>query len=98
MGREVHAIPTLNILSFNAQNGLFHVPHFNTLGVRRTKEWFEDGSFRNVVQHRMNHWRAREELVDKVHLSDSQRVRMGRMVLSYFEGEMQRENGPIAHY
>ena len=31
------------ILSFNAQNGLVHVPHFNTFGVRRTKLWYEDG-------------------------------------------------------
>ena len=56
LGNRRQELELLNsdILSFNAQNGLFHVPHFNTLGVRRTKEWFEDGSFRNVVQHRMN--------------------------------------------
>ena len=46
----------------------------------------------------MNHWRASEPLHDKVHLVDSLRVRMGRMVLSYFEGEIERENGAIANY
>ena len=100
MGNRREEIELLNndILSFNAQNGLLHVPHFQTLGVRRTKHWFEDGSFRNVLQHRMNHWRASEALADKVHLADGLRVRMGRMVISYFEGEMHRENRAIAQY
>ena len=100
MGNRREEIDLLNndILSFNAQSGLLHVPHFNTLGVRRTKHWYEDGSFRNVVQHRMNHWRSSEALWDKVHLVDRQRIRMGKMVLSYFKGEMERENGAIAQY
>ena len=100
MGNRREEIDLLNndILSFNAQSGLNHVPHFNTLGVRRTKYWYEDGSYRNVVQHRMNHWRTSEALWDKVHLVDTQRIRMGRMVLSYFKGEMERENGAIAQY
>ena len=100
MGNRREEIELLNndILSFNAQSGLLHVPHFYTLGVRRTKYWYEDGSHRNIVQHRFNHWRASEAMADKVHLADSQRVRMGRMVVSYFEGEMQRENGAIAQY
>ena len=88
----------LLISSDLAQSGLLHVPHFYTLGVRRTKYWYEDGSHRNIVQHRFNHWRASEAMADKVHLADSQRVRMGRMVVSYFEGEMERENGAIAQY
>ena len=100
LGNRREELDALNndILSFNAQNGLLHVPHFNTLGVRRTKYWFEDGSYRNVLQHRINHWRASESLEDKVHLADRERMRMGKMVLSYFEGEMQRENGAIAQY
>ena len=100
LGNRKEELEQLNndILSFNAQNGMLHVPHFNTLGVRRTKYWFDDGSFRNICQHRMNHWRASEPLHDKVHLVDSLRVRMGRMVLSYFEGEIERENGAIANY
>ena len=87
-----------DILSFNAQNGLVHVPHFNTLGVRRTKLWFEDGSWRNILQHRMNQWRATEEPHNKLHLVDGLRVKMGQMVVKYFEGEMNREDGAIAQY
>ena len=75
-----------------------HVPHFNTLGVRRTKLWFEDGSWRNILQHRMNQWRASEEPHDKLHLVDGLRVKMGQMVVKYFEGEMNREDGAIAQY
>ena len=95
LGNRREELDMLNndILSFNAQSGLQHVPHFNTLGVRRTKFWFEDGSWRNILQHRSS-----EEVVDKLHLVDSLRVRMGKMVLRYFEGEMDREDGAIAHY
>ena len=100
LGNRREELDLLNndILSFNAQSGLLHVPHFNTLGVRRTKLWYEDGSWRNVLQHRWNHWRASEEVVDKLHLVDSLRVKMGGMVLRYFEGEMAREDGAIAQY
>ena len=100
MGNRKDELELLNndILSFNAQSGLLHVPHFNTLGVRRTKYWYGDGSHRNIVQHRVNHWRASEPMVDKVHLADSQRIRMGKMVVKYFVGEMKREDGPIAQY
>ena len=100
LGNRKDEIDNLNndILSFNAQNGLVHVPHINTLGVRRTKMWYEDGSWRKVLQHRFNHWRASEQLWDKVNLADALRVRMGKMVLTYFEGEVARENGDIAHY
>ena len=60
------------------------------------KVWQGDGSYRNILRHRMNYWRSSEEL--KVHLVDSQRVRLGKMVLSYFEGEMDRESRSITHY
>ena len=50
-----------DILSFNAQNGLVHVTHFNILGVRRTKLWYEDRSWNHILQDRMNQWRANEE-------------------------------------
>ena len=99
-GNRKEEVEKLNndILSFNAQHGMLHVPHFNTLGVRRTKLWYEDSSWRNVTQHRWNQWRASEEVHDKLHLVDNMRVRMGRMVISHFEGEIGRENGAIAQY
>ena len=74
------------------------MPHFNTIGVRRTKLWFEDSLWRKVTQHRWNQWRASEEVADKLHLVDSLRVRMGKMVVTYFEGEIEREQGAIAQY
>ena len=46
----------------------------------------------------MNQWRANEEPHDKLHLVDSLRVRMGQMVVKYFEGEVRREDGAIAQY
>ena len=100
LGNRREELDLLNndILSFNAQSGLVHIPHFNTLGVRRTKLWYEDGSWRNILQHRWNHWRASEAVSDKLHLVDGLRVKMGRMVLKYFEGEMVREDGAIAQY
>ena len=55
-------------------------------------------SWRNVIQHRLNQWSVSEEVHDKLHLVDQLRVRMGRMVLSHFEGEIDRENGAIAQY
>ena len=99
-GNRKEEVEKLNndILSFNAQHGMLHVPHFNTMGVRRTKLWYEDSSWRNVTQHRWNQWRASEEVHDKLHLVDNMRVRMGRMVISHFEGEIGRENGAIAQY
>ena len=101
LGNRKNEIEQLNndILYFNTQHGLPHVPHFNTLGVRRYKHWSTNGSWRMVVHHRMGQWRASEANHDKLHLGDSLRVRMGKMVVSYFEGEMQREGGgPIWQY
>lgn len=99
-GNRKEEVEQLNndILSFNAQHGMLHVPHFNTLGVRRTKLWYEDNSWRNVIQHRWNQWRTSEEVHDKLHLVDQLRVRMQRMVVSHFEGEIDRDNGAIAQY
>ena len=51
-----------------------------------------------MTQHRWNQWRASEEVADKLHLVDSLRVRMGKMVVTYFEGEIEREQGAIAQY
>ena len=75
-----------------------HVPHLNTIGVRRTKLWYDDGSWCSTLQHRKNRWRANEEPNDKLHLVDGLRVRMGQMVLRYFEGDVKREDGTIAQY
>ena len=49
---------------------------------------------REFKTHRWNDWRATEARDDKLHLSDRMRVKMGRQVIKFFEGEYER-NGPI---
>ena len=51
-----------------------------------------------VVHHRMGQWRATEPRHEKLHLGDAMRVRMGKMVVDYFKGEVEREDGPISKY
>ena len=75
---------------FNTQNGASNVPHINLLGARRYKRWYEDGTYRQVIHHRMGQWRENEERFDKLHLNDSMRIRMAKMVADYFVGEVQR--------
>ena len=100
LGNKEDDIYALNqwIFEFNAQNGVPYVPHFNTLGVRRFKQWYDDGSWRMVVQHRMGQWTGSEAKHERGQLVDPMRIRMARMIVKYFEGEAERENGPIAHY
>ena len=78
------------IEEFNTLNGMGNVPHLNLLGARRYKVWYEDGTHRQVVHHRMGQWRETEERFDKLHLNDTMRIRMARMVQDYFVGEVQR--------
>ena len=78
------------IEEFNTQRGIANVPHLNLLGARRYKLWYEDGTFRQVVHRCMGQWRENEERFDKLHLNDSMRIRMARMVQDYFLGEVQR--------
>ena len=78
------------IEEFNTHNGMGNVPHLNLLGARRYKVWYEDGTHRQVVHHRMGQWRETEERFDKLHLNDTMRIRMARMVQDYFVGEVQR--------
>ena len=58
--------------------------------IRRYKRWFEDGTYRQVTHHRMGQWRENEYRFDKLHLNDSMRIRMAKMVADYFVGEVQR--------
>ena len=46
----------------------------------------------------MGQWRETEARNDKLHLKDAMRVRLGKMVMSYFQGEVEREGGAILHY
>ena len=54
------------------------------------KNCYKDSiGWRKVIHHRMGQWRSTE---DRLHLNDAMRIRMARMVLDYFEGEVEREN------
>ena len=45
-----------------------------------------------VIHYHMGQRRSTEERFDKLHLNDAMRIRMARMVLDYFEGEVERVN------
>ena len=87
-----------SIFNFNAQNGFPYAPHFHTIGVRRYKKWFRDGSWEMVTHHRMGQWDRTQPKHEKLYLGDQMKIRMGQMVINYFKGEAERENGPIAWY
>ena len=44
--------------------------------------------------HRWNDWRATETDHDKLHLKDSLRAKMGKSVVKFFQGELDRK-GPL---
>ena len=87
-----------DITRFNTNNGMLYAPRFHSLGVRKTKHWFNDGSWAPFKTHRWEQWRSSEPVHDKLHLVDRMRIRMGQQVVRYFEAEMEREKGPIAFY
>ena len=87
-----------DIIQFNSNNNMWYAPRFQMLGVRKTKKWYEDGSFIHFKTHRWEAWRATEPIHDLLHLNDQMRIRMGRGVVRYFEGEIERADGPVAEY
>ena len=44
----------LEITEFITHNGVSNVPHINLLGAIRYKKWYEDGSGRQVIHHRIS--------------------------------------------
>ena len=79
------------IKDFNASNNISGVlPNFQTWG---TRSWTDDwGQVR--MTHRWNQWRSSEAVDDKLHLSDNLRAKMGKAVVKFFEGELERK-GPL---
>ena len=51
-----------------------------------------------VTHHRMGQWDRTQPKHEKLYLGDQMKIRMGQMVINYFKGEAERENGPIAWY
>ena len=82
------------ISDFNQSNCKEAVPRFQTWGVRSSYKVLQDGSKWDFKTHRWNEWRQTEPDDDKLHLADKMRVKMGKSVVKYFEGERER-NGPL---
>ena len=57
-----------DIAEFNTQNGVGNIPHINMLGARRYKKWYDDGTWRQFIHHRMGQWRSTAERFAKLHL------------------------------
>ena len=91
-GEEINLINDW-IDAINSLHGKQCAPRFHTWATRTTTREV-DGVVREFKTHRWNEWRATETREDKLHLSDKMRVKMGRQVIKYFEGEYER-NGPI---
>ena len=66
---------------FNRQNGRQCVPRFNTLGT---------GTDRVFKTHRWNEWRQSEPRDGMLHLSNKNRVKMGKQLVKFFVGEQER--------
>ena len=74
---------------FNAENNQRCVPRFHTWGTRTTTRMI--GGVKQVVKaHRWNEWRQSEPRHDMLHMTDKMRVKMGRQVVRFFEGEHKR--------
>ena len=79
------------IREFNAKNNIQGImPNFQAWGNRTWRD--RAGGFRQT--HRWNDWRSTEAVNDKLHLKDSLRAKMGRAVVRFFQGELDRK-GPL---
>ena len=54
---------------------------YGLFGVRKTKKWSWDGSYRDIKTHRWGAWRASEPRHDMLHLSDKMRISMAGEVV-----------------
>ena len=82
------------IQEFNLKNGMVAVPSFQTWGTRTSKKVLEDGTSWPFKTHRWSEWRRSEPTEDKLHLSDPMRIKMGKFVVKFFKGELERK-GPL---
>ena len=82
------------ITSFNRRNKIDRVPNFSTWGTRKTTQILKDGSPWEVKTHRGKEWRQTEARPDMLHLNDAHRIKMGRYITNFFQGELERK-GPL---
>ena len=67
----------MRIEELNSKTGV-KVPKFHTFGVRKFTRYGK-----STTKHRLEHWRE-EKREDMLHLTDNQRIKMGRQVNRYF--------------
>ena len=82
------------ITSFTRRNKIDRVPNFSTWGTRKTTQILKDGSPWEVKTHRGKEWRQTEARPDMLHLNDAHRIKMGRYITNFFQGELERK-GPL---
>ena len=80
------------ISTYNSRNDRLCVPRFHNLGTRTTTKRV-NGTQQVFKTHRWNEWRQSEPRHDMLHLGDQMRVKMGKQILKFFEGE----NGRHGH-
>ena len=84
------------IIFFNKENGKTITPRFHRFGIRdsmtRTKDG--DGKKVRVKKHIMAQWDCSEPVLQRMHLSEQVRHRMGLSVTRHFRGEFER-NGKL---
>ena len=79
---------------YNEEMGRVCTPSFHRFGVRTARRKLADGKVASVQSHQFSQWRQTEPTHDMVHLSDQQRIRMGKAVIRHFTGEFARF-GPL---
>ena len=78
------------IVFFNKQNGKTVTPRFHRFGIRDSMTRNEDGKKVRVKKHIMAQWDLSEPVLQRMHLTDQVRHRMGLSVTRHFRGEFER--------
>ena len=65
------------------------MPRFHLFGTRTSRR-LVNGVHQIFKTHRWQEWRSSEPRHDMLHLSDKMRIKMGRQVIRFFEGENER--------
>jgi hypothetical protein len=78
------------IVFYNKENGKDITPRFHRFGVKDGWVIGQDGKRVRTKRHIQSQWRQSEPVRDRMHLSDTWRVRLGRGVTRHFQGELER--------
>ena len=78
------------ICNFNKENGKVITPRFHRFGVKDGWELGPNGSKSRVKRHIMSQWLQSERRAEKLHLSHTVCIKLGRAVVRHFQGEIER--------